>query len=102
MTTDVLEETRVDIATLVEAAGISLRQADYWTRRGWLVADERERPQTGYPRSYDVGQVEVARVMGELGRLLGVPPPVAYPIARALLDHGDYRIGYYTLTRRTT
>lgn len=51
----------------VTAAGISYRQLDYWTRAGYLTARTKGHGH-GYPRTYDAGQVALARLMGQLLR----------------------------------
>lgn len=91
-------EDSIDSAGIVVAAGISYRQLDHWTRHGWLTP-AGDGTGSGFRRTYDLSQVAIATVMGELGRLLGIRASVAYPIARALVDHGDYTIGNYTLRR---
>lgn len=59
----------------VEAAGITYRQLDHWTRAGYLRATHPTQPigtyagpAHGYPRSYDADQIPTARLMGQLLR----------------------------------
>lgn len=88
----------VDSAAIVVEAGISYRQLDHWTRRGWLVAAQIPRG-SGFPRVYDPTQVKVATVMGELGRILGVRAEVAHMIAESLIETGVYASGDYIVRR---
>lgn len=53
---------------LAEAAGITYRQADYWTSKGYLKPVPIEGKPTagsGHARVYDSSQVEKARLMAE-------------------------------------
>ena len=51
---------------LVDTAGITYRQLDYWTRRGYLRAAEAN-PGCGRDRQYSPDETAVARRMGGLG-----------------------------------
>jgi hypothetical protein len=50
---------------LCEMAGITLRQADHWTRKGWIVADNAGCG-TGHWRQWGADEVEIARIMGRM------------------------------------
>lgn len=47
-------------------AGITYRQADFWTRQGLLRPYGRAAATQGYPRDYPDGEARVARRMARL------------------------------------
>jgi hypothetical protein len=62
-------------------AGVTYRQLDYWTRRGWIRADGHGKG-SGRPRCWPALERSTATLMA---RLVGVGfhPAAAAPIARA-------------------
>ncbi len=52
-----------------KAAGVTYRQLDYWTRRGYLAARERRGTSSGFNRAYLPAEVRVAKWMGVLTAL---------------------------------
>lgn len=75
---------------LVQRAGISYRQCDYWKRVGYLVPAARPAG-SGYPCHYPASEVPVAALMG---RLIagGLNPRRAHTAARELLATGHTTI----------
>lgn len=65
---------------LVRMARISYRQADHWTRRGWIVASA-DGVGSGYRRTWSADEVAVAVYMATLVRA-GVTPAAAARAAR--------------------
>jgi hypothetical protein len=79
----------VGLVELVRRAGITQRQADYWTRQQWIVA-RNPNCGHGYAREWIEEEVRVAEYMGRLVRA-GVRADAAAVAARAggrLLDPG--------------
>lgn len=70
---------------LTQLAGITFRQADYWTRIGRLKATQARNGQ-GYPRMYAPEEVEVAKV---LKVLLGLPEIVQVDDIAAMVREGQ-------------
>jgi hypothetical protein len=73
---------------LCQAADITFRQADYWTRTGYL--HEHPRPAdagSGIPRYFPTTQVPLARLAGRLVDA-GVLPRQAFDLANQILEHG--------------
>ena len=68
------------------SAGMTYRQLDHWTRRGYLRADEPT-PGSGHRRTWPPREVEVARTMARLVAA-GMSPRQASEVAR-----GESRIG---------
>lgn len=66
--------------------GATKRQVDYWTRAGYLVADNVE-PGAGHRRSWAPEEVGVCRLLVRLTSA-GLAPDVAARAAR-----GEYEIG---------
>lgn len=75
-----VEHGRAGIGALVEAGLLTWRQADYWTRRGWLRPAVVS-PGTGCARTWSVEELAVAGVMAGLVGL-GFPPDLAHRVAR--------------------
>ncbi len=69
---------------LAELVGITFRQLDYWTTKGYLHADANS-PGSGNWRNYDGDEVAVAWLMAELVRA-GMRPSAAATLARTELD----------------
>lgn len=65
-------------AEMMEAAGITYRQLDHWTRMEYLTAYGRG---SGTARSWPASEVEVARRMGRLAAA-GLTPMAAAFLAR--------------------
>ena len=70
----------VGVTELCETAGISARQADYWTRRGWIVAENAGRG-SGRRRQWSEDEVHVARFMARATES-GIRPDFAAQAAR--------------------
>lgn len=95
------EHNRAGIGDLVEAGLLTWRQADYWTRRGWLRPAVVS-PGTGCARTWSAEELAVAEVMAGLVRL-GFPPDLAHRVARfggrvapgviVSVDPGAHRVG---------
>jgi hypothetical protein len=62
------------------AAGLTPRQADHWTRKGWLRADNAECG-SGRARTWPDGEVAIATLMVRLTSA-GLFAEVAHQIAR--------------------
>lgn len=71
-------------ADVVETAGVTYRQLDYWARRGYVRPLPRD-PGQGYPRHWDEAEVDVVRIMAALVRD-GYRVPVAARRARGLVS----------------
>lgn len=78
---------QVTSVELVQRAGISYRQLDYWTRTGRLTASTAATPGSGNARFYPAGEIAVARL---IKRLLngGVAITAAHDLARELTTTG--------------
>lgn len=64
------------------AAGCTRRQADHWTRKGWVRAERRAPGRgSGYPRTYPPAEVWVAATMARLVAA-GLTPEAAHRVAR--------------------
>ena len=76
----------VCIRCLCGQIGVTPRQLDYWSRRGWLrpqrQVSRRGTADSGTPHRWDSGELEVARRMGVLIRA-GLSPVRAAAFARA-------------------
>jgi hypothetical protein len=82
---------------VVDAAGITYRQLDYWTTRGWLRPRRHaHNPGAGNLRAYTDHEVRVAVLMGDLVRS-GVTPPRAAKVARLAASKGSARLGMFTV-----
>lgn len=77
----------------MELTGISSRQLDHWTRRGWLRCEEPRPGGRGYPRAWSPCEREVARYMVQLVAA-GVTPEAAHHAARnnGRLPGGRFRV----------
>lgn len=82
---------------VVEYAGISYRQMDYWTRAGWLNG-HRDIEGSGYPRLYDQDECDVAKILGLLVEHTRIPPHIGIDIARALHAGETPVAGQFTIT----
>lgn len=81
-----IPEGHVRSMDLVEAAQISYRQMDYWTRIGLVKAAPRPAGAgSGYPRIYTIAEADVAILAAELVRV-GFKPEDAVPMAREMWD----------------
>jgi hypothetical protein len=85
------------------AANITYRQVDFWTRAGYLIPDAAPTflCGTGYPRTYPLDQMRHAVVMADLTRV-GFTPRAAHLVALAIEQDGAAELGPFTLTRATT
>lgn len=100
---------------LVNEAGITWRQADYWCRTGLLEAitprttDERygdlpvspETPGSGFPRRFHEDQVIKAYVLRNLVDV-GLSLQICRHIIDDFLAHGSIDLGPFTLTTHPT
>lgn len=78
--------------TLAQRIGATARQVDYWTRRGWIPADNPI-PGSGIQVTYSPAAVDHARAMVRLVAA-GVAPGAAHVLAERLaladrIDLGD-------------
>ena len=78
----------VSTVELLRLAGITYRQADYWTRLGFLRAWPEGTPGSGQARAYSPHELRVAVVLGALVQA-GVDVSAAHAAARAAVIHGD-------------
>lgn len=84
---------------LINRAGITYRQLDYWTRTGLLVTvDEIADPGSGYSRYYDLAQVRRARAISEL-LSIGMSLQLVRHHIDEFLDTGQISVGTLTITR---
>lgn len=85
------------------AADITYRQVDFWTRNGYLVPDQGPAflQGTGYPRDYPRHQLDHAVLMAHLVRA-GFLAKAAHTVALALEEHGTAQLGPFTLTPAAT
>lgn len=74
------EAVPMNARDLMEAAGITYRELDYWTRVGYLRAEPRPEG-SGYDRDFPAGEVTVAVTIRRL-RDAGVKVAVAARVAR--------------------
>lgn len=83
------EPERLDLPGLCEAAAITARQADYWTRKGYLHAVDEDAPGSGHPRTWAPTEVHVAVLMHDLLRA-GFHVGAAAELAREYVtrEHG--------------
>lgn len=65
MTTNWRRTTGIPATALADEAGLSYRQLDYWTRRGYLLPVENS-PGSGRERHFTLWETRVARRMGGL------------------------------------
>lgn len=80
-----------------DAAGISFRQLDYWTRTGKIRALPRgPDASSGRPRYYPPEEVAAVTLMADLVRD-GLQPNAAIAYARELLETGTTRIAGMTV-----
>lgn len=69
------------------AAGVSYRQLDYWTNRGYLRCDQREHERSGHARYWPAPEREIARLIHRLtGAGMHLEPAVS--VAREMVDTG--------------
>jgi hypothetical protein len=69
-------------------AGITYRQLDLWTRRGWVIPSrEGEGEGPGYRRIWSEPERRIVRVMARLVRA-GIGPAAAAGIAREAVKQG--------------
>lgn len=84
---------------IVTATGVTYRQLDHWTSRGYLTpvaaaegVEDARHPGSGRARIYDARAVEKTRLMVALTRY-GLTPAAASAAADALLDSGRVDVG---------
>jgi hypothetical protein len=66
--------------------GLTYRQVDHWTARGWLHPDAQH-PGSGYQRRWPRTELEVARLMRRMTNV-GIEPWAAHSAARAMVNDG--------------
>lgn len=74
-------------AEVLDRAGVTYRQLDYWTRAGMLHPTNGDQPGTGNPRFYPTSEIPIACLMRDL-LAAGLTPRAAHRAARDLVDHG--------------
>lgn len=67
--------------------GISYRQLDHWTNRGYLRCDERVRETKGIARRWPTPERDIAQLMDRL-ITAGLAVGVAAPVAREMVETG--------------
>lgn len=67
-----------------DKAGVSVRQLDYWSSKGYLRTVGDTHPGSGYPRRWPAEEVEVAARMARL-RQAGISLDLAAMAARSVL-----------------
>ena len=82
---------------LIDEAGISYRQLDYWTRTGLLVPLDQAQPGSGYPRRFPDRELERARVIHDLLDA-GVSLQIIRRVVDQVTDQGAVDIGAVTIT----
>ncbi len=60
-----MTELRLTTRELCDLTGITYRQADYWVRQGYLLADCPE-PGSGHRRTHAVGELRVADALRQV------------------------------------
>ena len=85
---------------LAQRAGVTYRQVDYWTAKGYLVPLDRPAG-SGYVRTYPPEAVVKARLMGALVKLFDMAPASASTVADEIVAHGSAKVGGFTITKRT-
>jgi len=83
---------------VAKRSGITYRQLDYWTRKGWLRASRgTAMPGSGHQRAYTEHEAQVATRMGRLVHD-GVSPERAAHLARVMATRGQVRLGGFVLS----
>lgn len=67
--------------------GISYRQLDHWTKRGYLRCDERIRETKGIVRRWSTAERDIAQLMDRLINA-GLAVDAAAPISREMVETG--------------
>lgn len=80
--------TSREVADLV---GVTYRQLDHWTRRGYLPIGDRT-PGSGVPRRWWPDEVERARVFAALADIGVEPAAIARALPTLLVGRGRYLI----------
>jgi len=73
----------ITVADMQRETGLTYRQLDHWTRRGWLTPDNAHAG-TGTSRLWNRSDLLVGRLMAHLGAA-GFAPDIAYDHALRLL-----------------
>ena len=66
---------------VAERAGVTVRQVDHWSRKGYLQPAPRPRETSGHPRRFDEQEARIARLMGRLTSA-GLSPGAASRVVR--------------------
>lgn len=90
----------VGLSEVARLSGVTYRQLDYWTRRGWIVPIERTHAGSGHPRTYPPAAVVKARIMGSLVSLFAMAPDRASAIAEEIVETGAAEVGGFRVTRK--
>lgn len=80
---------------ILPLAGITYRQLDHWTRKGYL--GDIPAPGSGNQRYYTDEQVEHICIMARMVRSLGMPPVHASIWARMIAAKGVVKIGPFVI-----
>jgi DNA-binding transcriptional MerR regulator len=73
---------------VVADCGVTYRQADYWVRRGWILAPQ---PGSGYQRRIAREEVEALHTMARLV-IAGLTPETAARLARETNGRGRHEL----------
>lgn len=73
---------------VVAEVGVTYRQADYWVRRGWILAPQLG---SGYPRRIAPAEVDALRTMARLV-IAGLTPETAARLARETNGRGRHEL----------
>lgn len=82
---------------LIEDAGITYRQADYWTRTALLAPLEAATPGSGHLRRFPEPQIARAVAINHL-LAAGVSLVTIRDVIDDFLEHGSVRLGAITIT----
>jgi hypothetical protein len=87
---------------VVQRAGITYRQLDYWTTNGLLATMPRAVEGSGYSRAYPIHAVIKARLMGTLVNSLHLTPIGASDVADRILRDGSADVDGFRISADTT
>ncbi len=87
---------------VVQRAGITYRQLDYWTSHGWIPISPRDGAGSGYSRLYPMSSVVKARIMGSLVNSLHMTPETASEVAETILRDGSADVDGFRISTGST